>query len=82
MWVGNINEAPTWTIDNHYIYSGYWINYESYSDCVKSTCQCHNQTMNIWTHLLGMIFFLFLMASLLINHQTSSEVYDKLIINW
>ena len=21
--IGNITEAPTWTIDNHYIYSGY-----------------------------------------------------------
>ena len=32
-----------------------------YSDCMKSIFKLHNETINIWTHLLGFVFFFMLM---------------------
>lgn len=45
--------VPEWTVDS-LIWSGYRKQF-SKKDCVKSICQCHNETLNIWTHLLGIL---------------------------
>ena len=41
---GNINGLPS------YVYTGYRLHY-SYWESLKSICQIHNETINIWTHL-------------------------------
>lgn len=44
--------------DNEYLVSGYRIGYTKHSQLVRSACSCHNETVNIWTHLIGAISFL------------------------
>jgi hypothetical protein len=45
------------------VLSGYRINYFSWKSLVKSICHTHNETANIWTHLLpGIIFMLFILV--------------------
>jgi len=40
-----------------------------YSGCLRSILWLHNETLNIWTHLLGFFFFFWLMVDNLVNPQ-------------
>jgi adiponectin receptor len=49
------HEIVTWQQDNHYIISGYRPQSNSYIKSYKSLGYLHNETVNIYTHLLGAI---------------------------
>jgi adiponectin receptor len=49
------HEIATWQQDNHYIISGYRPQSNSYIKSYKSLGYLHNETVNIYTHLLGAI---------------------------
>ncbi|EPS38757.1 hypothetical protein H072_7491 [Dactylellina haptotyla CBS 200.50] len=53
MW----DELQEWQRDNHFIISGYRPATASYIKSLKSLLYWHNESVNIWTHLLGAIFF-------------------------
>ncbi|KAI2807657.1 Adiponectin receptor protein 2 [Blomia tropicalis] len=50
----NSKQVPKWLVDNPYIVG--WCRSPSltYSQCLLSVCQIHNQTLNIWTHIGGL----------------------------
>lgn len=52
------SEIPSWQQDNHYITSGYRGASNSYAKSWKSLLYIHNETVNIYTHLLGAVIFL------------------------
>ena len=58
--VGTYQDAPQFIQDNEYIKNGYILNCNTYGRTFKSLFICHNELVNIWTHLLGSIFFIFL----------------------
>jgi len=47
------NDLPTWLQDNHYIHSGYRPASSSYQKSAASLGYVHNESVNIWTHLIG-----------------------------
>lgn len=47
------NDLPSWMKDNHYIHSGYRQPSNSYSKSAASIGYLHNESVNIWTHLIG-----------------------------
>jgi len=47
-----------------------------YKACLRSVFQIHNETVNIWTHLLGFAFFLWLLFDNCFRHQ--NHLRDKL----
>ena len=49
-------DAPLYAIHNKYILSGYRTR-STFKDALRSVFKKHNETTNIWTHLIGMIFF-------------------------
>ena len=49
------HEIPSWMKDNHYIQTGYRPVSNSYSTSASSITYLHNESVNIWTHLLGAI---------------------------
>ena len=49
-------EAPLYAVHNKYILSGYRTK-NTFGDAIRSVFKKHNETTNIWTHLIGMIFF-------------------------
>jgi adiponectin receptor len=57
-FIGDKEEAPPFIQDNKYIKRGYRIDHNNLADVSKSLCTCHNETVNIWTHLSGSIIFL------------------------
>ena len=50
------DEAPDYLKTNPYIRTGYR-SPQKYSQCLRSVFSLHNETLNIWTHLLGFIYF-------------------------
>ncbi|OTB08716.1 hypothetical protein M426DRAFT_51747 [Hypoxylon sp. CI-4A] len=51
------DDLPTWRRDNHYIETGYRPDSNSYRRSLASLFYVHNESVNIWTHLLGALFF-------------------------
>jgi len=49
------NELPDWLRDNHYIRSGYRPPSNSYRKSAASLGYLHNESVNIWTHLVGAV---------------------------
>ena len=47
------DEIPHWMRDNRHIRTGYRPQSNSYSKSAGSITQLHNETVNIWTHLIG-----------------------------
>ena len=58
--IGTFSEAPKFLQDNEYIKNGYIVNCASFKRALRCLFKFHNETMNTWTHLLGAIFFIFL----------------------
>ncbi|KAJ3330507.1 hypothetical protein HDU76_005509 [Blyttiomyces sp. JEL0837] len=56
----SINEMPSWYQDNIYILTGYRRIQFTYSGCIRSLTYLHNETGNIYTHLIGTLGFLLL----------------------
>ncbi|KAF7191935.1 ADIPOR-like receptor SPBC12C2.09c [Pseudocercospora fuligena] len=47
------DQLPEWMQDNQFIHSGYRPPSNSYSKSAASIGSWHNETINIWTHLIG-----------------------------
>lgn len=50
-------DLPTWQQDNHYIHSGYRPASNSFQRSFASLGYLHNESVNIYSHLLGAIVF-------------------------
>ncbi|TVY46576.1 ADIPOR-like receptor [Lachnellula occidentalis] len=51
------DDLPAWQRDNHYIYSGYRPASESFKKSFASLGYIHNESVNIYSHLLGAVVF-------------------------
>ncbi|KAI1414846.1 HlyIII-domain-containing protein [Hypoxylon sp. FL1857] len=51
------DDLPHWRRDNHFIVTGYRPDSNSYWRSFTSLFYVHNESVNIWTHLLGALFF-------------------------
>lgn len=65
-FIGNKHEAAKhgFAVDNEYIHTGYRINHNSSSRAFKSIVSCHNETVNVWSHLCGSFFYVLVLAAL------------------
>ncbi|CDH57983.1 hemolysin-iii channel protein [Lichtheimia corymbifera JMRC:FSU:9682] len=54
------SELPKWMQDNIFITSGYRSPNNSYRRCFQSLFYLHNESVNIWSHLLGLVLFIVL----------------------
>lgn len=58
-----LKDAPK-RVMNPYLLSGYRANYSVW-ECIASMLQVHNDTLNIWTHLLGAVYFIVVAPAIL-----------------
>ncbi|KAG9845610.1 hemolysin-III channel protein Izh2, partial [Aureobasidium melanogenum] len=68
------SDLPSWQQDNHYIHSGYRPASNSFYRSFSSLSYVHNETVNIYTHLLGAV------ASLVCSiylHSLIKPRYDR-----
>ncbi|RNF05949.1 adiponectin receptor protein 1 [Trypanosoma rangeli] len=73
-----IDQAPKHLSDNIYILTGYRVGYTARM-CARSILALHNETFNIWTHLIGFVVFLFVIGWFFVlvlipsSHQQQNE---------
>lgn len=75
--IGNYLQCPGYLRDNDYIKEGYRLNCDSMPKVLKSLCLIHNETVNIWSHIIGAVascFFVLFIAAFI-----SSQ--DEMLIN-
>jgi len=60
--VGSMKEAPSHMVDNEYIHRGYRIGYSNVKSIFGTLFSIHNESINVWSHLLGSILFLVMMV--------------------
>ena len=63
-YVGSRDEAEDFTLDNPYLLRGYRINHDTCGKTCKSLFTCHNESVNVWSHIAGVIIFIFLFVLL------------------
>lgn len=61
------SECDEWKHINPYITHHYRHGYVSYWDYFHSIFKWHNETMNIWTHLIGGLYFLYCALYLILD---------------
>lgn len=54
------DELPEWAKDNEHIHSGWRPETNSYTECIRSMCYIHNETGNIYSHLLAAVWMILL----------------------
>jgi len=81
--IGKYSDAPDYLKDNEYIKNGYLINCRSLKLVLRSLFVCSNETINVWSHLLGCFIALFLIIftatsikTSLLKELTQSEYED------
>ena len=69
--VGKYSDAPDYLKDNEFIKDGYLINCHSLKLVLRSLFVCSNETINVWSHLLGCIIAILLIIFTFIFIRTS-----------
>ncbi|ODV82984.1 hypothetical protein CANARDRAFT_30451 [[Candida] arabinofermentans NRRL YB-2248] len=74
-------ELPFQWRENKYIIHGYRFN-ATHKSALKSICECHNETANIWTHLLGALLLIYMMNFQYPNTTTyaNSTSLDHMVV--
>ena len=76
--VSHINDSPKWLIGNNHLYEGYRIEFSTIRANLKSLFIKHNELMNIWTHLLGALFFFSLFIYIIVQSPYPANIYNEL----
>ena len=61
-----LNDSGVFEGDYDYIESGYRVNHTSYTSLAKSLFTWHNESVNVWSHLFGVLLFSILCVILLV----------------
>ena len=75
--VGTIHEADEYMKHNEYIIRGYRINFDSGKKIIKSLFMIHNESVNVWTHLVGaMVIVLLIVYTAIFLHYHKEIITD------
>ena len=55
-----LTQLPAWMRENHYLLFGHRPELQSFKECFKSVFRIHTETVDIWTHLIGCVAFIFI----------------------
>lgn len=87
-FIGSWDEAPKHSQDNEYILRGYRVNFNTTKRILKSLFMLHNESMNVWSHLAGMIVFIAFVSyvgfrlSPLFTFKSLSDLREKTSHRW
>ena len=75
----DFHSLPKWLQDNDYLHSGHRPQLQSFSECFWSIFRVHTETMNIWTHAIGCMIFLYLANDFMLTSHPSLSWLDKAV---
>ena len=78
-FIGSWNEAETFVKDNEYIQTGYRINFNSVKLILKSLFMIHNETFNVWSHIIGSILVILLIVYVAI-HLVPNQTFPTISV--
>jgi len=67
MLIGSIRQVPKSMLDNEYIHNGYRIGFNTTCEAFKSLFMLHNESVNVWSHLVGVLIFVGLIVYTIIQ---------------
>jgi adiponectin receptor len=70
-FIGLKEEAPEWLTTGYYLETGWRVNFNSWGKAFRSLFMIHNETVNVWSHLLGALFFLAMLIYVPIKLDTA-----------
>ena len=73
-FIGMMEEAPEYHRYNQFIKGGYRINYFTWRSTLWSLFQCHNETVNVWTHFIGFWMALVGLIFLFCTYETAAKM--------
>jgi adiponectin receptor len=85
--VGKYSEAPDYLRDNEFIKNGYLLNCHTVKLVLRSLFVCSNETINVWSHLLGCLISigLIIFTAIFIKRQILKELtqneFENIITN-
>ncbi|XP_030047911.1 adiponectin receptor protein 2-like [Microcaecilia unicolor] len=73
---------PEWLKDNDFLLHGHRPPLSSFRACFRSIFRLHTETWNIWTHLIGFLFFLILGIGYMFspNVNFAAPVQEKIVV--
>jgi adiponectin receptor len=57
-FIGHLLMAPAHLRDNEFILRGYRIGFNTKAKIIKSLFMLHNESVNVWSHLIGVFVFI------------------------
>jgi hypothetical protein len=78
--MGKYSDAPHYLRDNEHIIEGYRIGFDSPRKVIKSLFMVHNETVNIWTHLIGAVIVLFFFFEGIAYEMEESHILGRALI--
>ena len=72
---------PDWLKDNEFIHGSYRPPTLSVRKCFNSVFRLHNETWNIWTHLIGFLFFLVLVMGVFVFEDYITGMFEDVEIS-
>ena len=58
-FIGSIDQAEEFQRTNKHIKRGYRVNFNTFWDTTKTLFMIHNETVNVWSHLIGALVFVY-----------------------
>lgn len=77
--VCHFSSLPQWLQDNDFLHRGHRPPLPSFSACFRSIFRIHTETGNIWTHLLGCLWFLGIAIYFLAQPSDYLQWQEKLV---
>lgn len=74
---GLLEELPDWMRDNEFIKSRYRLDYETNCEVLSTAFKCHNETVNVWTHLIGSMIMFILALFILIDYENLKYAAER-----
>ena len=83
-WAWNsvaFDKLPHWLQDNEFLWNNHRPPMYSFRGCMMSLFRLHTETWNIWTHLLGFVFFLVLCTGVYIFGDYITWLFEDITIH-
>ena len=78
----SFDNLPHWLKDNEFLHRNYRpAPMNSFRDCLKSIFRLHTETCNIWTHLLGFVFFVILCMGVYVFGDYITWLFEDVTIH-
>ena len=77
----NYDQIPSYMKDNDYIQTGYRPMMQSHWLAFSSVFRLHNETMNIWTHFVGILIYFLIFLKTTVYKPANYSLIDYLMIS-